>query len=280
MRYRRTVGDWVSHISIEIVLYVGAFLTLTPLLWMISASTKPAAEIFVFPIRWIPETFHFTQNIEAVFARVPFAQYYFNSVFVSTAATLIAVFFCTLAGYSFAKFHYPGRNVIFVLVLGTMMIPFQAVLIPLFLIVLRLDWVNTYQGLIVPGSITSFSIFLTRQYILSIPDELLDAARVDGCSEIRIFLTVVMPLAKPILSTMAIFSFLAHWNNYLWPLVIVNVARYRTLPLGLAMFQDEYSTAFNELMTASLLATIPVFLVFMAFQRHFIHSMMGAGIKG
>ena len=183
---------------------------------MLSTATKPASEVFSFPIRWIPETFQFFDNLQAVFKTVPFATYYFNSLFVSLAGTALTVLFCTLAGYSFAKFDYPGKNIIFVLVLGTMMIPFQAILIPLFLTVLKFNWTNSYVGLIVPGAITSFGIFLTRQYLLSLPSEFIDAARVDGCGEFRIFLTIVMPLAKPVLATLSILTFMNNWNDYLW----------------------------------------------------------------
>lgn len=280
MAFRGSIANSIGYWVIRIILYAGALFTLLPLLWMISASMKPAAEIFVFPVRWIPENFYFVENIQAVFKRVPFATYYMNSIIISVSGTLITLFFSTLAGYSFAKFDYPGKNIVFVLVLGTMMIPFQAVLIPLFMLILRFNWVNTYWGLIIPGAISSFNIFLTRQYILSIPNDLLDAARVDGCSEFRIFLTVILPLSKPVLATVSIFSFLAYWNDYLWPLIIINKAPYRPLSLGLAMFQNEYTTAFNELMTASLLSTIPVLLVFIMFQKHFVDSMMTAGVKG
>lgn len=270
----------VASLGVHIILYLGGLFSILPLLWMLSTATKPASEVFSFPIRWIPETFQFFDNLQAVFKTVPFATYYFNSLFVSLAGTALTVLFCTLAGYSFAKFDYPGKNIIFVLVLGTMMIPFQAILIPLFLTVLKFNWTNSYVGLIVPGAITSFGIFLTRQYLLSLPSEFIDAARVDGCGEFRIFLTIVMPLAKPVLATLSILTFMNNWNDYLWPLVIINNPRYRTISLGLAMFQGEYSTQFNLLMTASLLATIPVLLIFFVFQKQFVQSMMSSGLKG
>jgi len=265
---------------VHIILYAGGLLAVLPLLWMISTSTKPASEVFSFPIRWIPEQFQFVENLQAVFRTIPFATYYFNSLFVSLTGTALTVFFCTLAGYSFAKFNYPGKNIVFVLVLGTMMIPFQAIMIPLFLTVLRLNWTNSYLGLIIPGAVTSFGIFLTRQYLLAVPSEFIDAARVDGCGEFRIFLTIILPLAKPVLATLSILTFMNNWNDYLWPLVIINSPRYRTISLGLAMFQSEYSTQFNLLMTASLLATIPVLLIFFVFQKQFVQSMMSSGLKG
>ncbi|MGI6148120.1 MAG: carbohydrate ABC transporter permease [Firmicutes bacterium] len=275
-----TIRGRLLNLVVHIILYAGGLLAVLPLLWMISTSTKPASEVFSFPIRWIPEQFQFVENLQAVFRTIPFATYYFNSLFVSLTGTALTVFFCTLAGYSFAKFNYPGKNIVFVLVLGTMMIPFQAIMIPLFLTVLRLNWTNSYLGLIIPGAVTSFGIFLTRQYLLAVPSEFIDAARVDGCGEFRIFLTIILPLAKPVLATLSILTFMNNWNDYLWPLVIINSPRYRTISLGLAMFQSEYSTQFNLLMTASLLATIPVLLIFFVFQKQFVQSMMSSGLKG
>ena len=252
---------------------------LAPLAWMVSGAMKSNAEVTALPIRWVPGELRFFQNLRDLLAHVPYDRYYLNSVVVAVVATAGAVFFCSLIGYGLAKFDFPGRRLFFGFVLATMMVPGQLTLVGLYVVVKNLGWLNTYQGLIVPEMFGAFGIFLMRQALLTIPDELLDAARIDGAGEFRIFWQIVLPLVRPATATLAILSFTTHWDSFLWPLIVVtDKARY-TLPVGLRFFLSDYASYYNELMVGSLLALIPVIVVFLVFQRQFIQGVVSSGLK-
>jgi multiple sugar transport system permease protein len=210
----------------------------------------------------------------------PFGRYFFNSLIVGVCTTLLNVFFAALTGYGFAKYNFWGKNFLFISILSTLMIPFQAIMVPLFIIVRDFGWLNTYQGLIIPWAISAFGVFLMRQFILSIPNELMDAARIDGDSEFGIFWHVILPLSKTPLVTLAIFTFLDSWNNLLWPLIIITKTDMRTVSLGLTEFQTLHGTAYNLLMAGSTIATIPILLLFIFLQRYFIRGVVLSGLKG
>jgi multiple sugar transport system permease protein len=254
-------------------------LMIFPILWMVSSSLKMPDKIFSIPVQLIPHPLRLENYVEA--ARLaPLGRYFLNSIFVGFSITAISLFFSTLAGFGFAKYRFWGSSVLFIAVLSTLMIPFQVIMIPLFILVRNLGWLNTYAGLIIPASISGFGVFLMRQFILSIPDELLDAARIDGASEPGIFWHVILPLCKPPLTALGIFTFLDSWNNLLWPLIVVNKVEMRPIALGLTEYQTIHGTSYHYLMAAATLATIPILVLFVLLQRQFIRGVLISGLKG
>ena len=260
---------------------VGAFLMLLPFIWMILASLMTSAEVMARPLVWFPHNPQF-ENYIRLREVLPLSRMYFNSLFVALTTTLGILLTSSLSGYGFAKFQFPGRDLLFVLVLATIMIPFFVVLIPVFYIVKELGWVNSYWGLIVPNIVTAFGIFLMRQYMLSLPEELLDAARIDGASEFRIYWQIAVPLSAPALSALGILAFVYQWNNFLWPLVVVRSSDMWTIPLGLNSLKVYASSpqVINLQMAGSALAIVPVVLVFLALQRYFVQGIAMTGMKG
>lgn len=278
MRYR--LFKTGKKFSIHIVLFGGAFCALIPFAWMISTSLKPLDQVFTIPIQFIPKTLQL-KNFIIPFKQQPMLpRYFFNSIFVTSLITLSTVFFSALSGYSLAKFHYKGKTLLFLFILSTMMIPYQLLMVPHFLITKKFNLLNSYLGLILPYVMTPFGVFLMRQYILALPNELIEAARIDGCSEFRIFWNIVLPLCKPAISALTIFTFMLQWDNFSWPLIIVSRDRYMTLPLAILRFQGEYQTNYNIMMAVSLLAMLPVLIVFFVAQKRFIEGAVMSGMKG
>ncbi len=284
LRSGRRVGRTIGRVILYTVLGVGGLVMLLPLAWMLSTASKPLDEAISPSFSLLPSRFMLRPNLVSAFNHAPIAVFFKNSVIVSTCVVVGDVVISSLAGYSFAKFSYTGRDILFTMVLATMMIPSFVVVIPLFVVVYRLGWLNSYAGLIVPGLVSAFSIFLMRQWMLTIPNELLDAARVDGASEPYIFSRLVMPMSGPAIATIAIFTFGASWDSYIWPLLTVSEQSMYTIPLGLTFFQSQtfgrFQTLWNELMAVSFLAQIPTFAVFFLFQRQFIQGMHLSGLKG
>ncbi len=261
------------------LLVFGGVLMVLPVYIMLASSFKEPAAIFKIPIQWIPIPFR-PDNYPAAMKVAPFGRYFFNSIYVGLWTVVLNVFFSTLAGYGFAKYNFWGRNVMFLAILSTLMIPFQVIMVPLYIIVRNLGWLNSYTGLIVPWAISAFGVFMMRQFILSIPGELMDAARIDGASELGIFWHVILPLCKTPMVTLAIFTFLDSWNNLLWPLIIVTRVEMRTVALGLMEFQTLHGTSYHLLMAGATVATIPILLLFMFLQRYFIQGVVLSGLKG
>ncbi len=256
-----------------------SFLVLLPFFWMLSTSLKEAADVFRVPIQWIPADPQW-QNYPEGWARRDFTQYFLNSAFVAIAVTACTLLFSSLAGFGLAKYNFPGKKVLFILILSTLMVPFQVIMIPVFLLVRDLGWLDSYLGLIVPQALTAFGVFLVRQYLVTLPDSLLDAARIDGASEPLIFTAIVLPMCKPVLSVLAIFTFRSNWDSLLWPLIVVSMNRLRTLPLGLSMFISDYDIEEHLMMAVAVAASIPVFLLFLAAQKHFTKGISLSGMKG
>ncbi|NPV65918.1 MAG: carbohydrate ABC transporter permease [Anaerolineae bacterium] len=256
-----------------------AFVLMIPLFYMLSTSFKLPSEVFDLPIRWIPEQLHFENYIQPLQEK-PFLRWMFNSAFVATIVTILNVLTSALAGYSFAKFTYPGRDLLFGFILATFMIPLEAMIVPLFVLVKDLGWLNSYIGLIIPAGGSAFGIFMMRQHMIAMPDELMEAARIDGASEFRIFWNVVLPISQSALVSLAIFAFMWNWNSFLYPLLVASQDAYRTLPLGLASFESAYSTNYPQLMAVSFLSMLPVLILFFVLQNRFIESMALSGIKG
>jgi multiple sugar transport system permease protein len=268
-----------SRFLVYLMVAVGAIVFFLPVLYMLSSSLKQSSEIFKIPFQWIPSPF-VPENYTDAMKIAPFGRYFLNSLIVGICTTLLNVFFAALTGYGFAKYSFWGKNFLFIAILSTLMIPFQAIMVPLFIIVRGFGWLNTYLGLIIPWAISAFGVFLMRQFILSIPNELLDAARIDGDSELGIFWHVILPLSKTPMITLAIFTFLDSWNNLLWPLIIITKPEMRTVSLGLTEFQTLHGTSYNLLMAGSTIATIPILILFISLQRYFIRGVVLSGLKG
>lgn len=283
-RARHATGYYVSRFAGQFLLYaaviLGLLLFCVPVYYMVTTSFKAESEVFALPIHWIPHEFS-PQNYPEAFAVAPFGLYFYNSLVVAVVVVLSTLFFSALAGYGFAKFSFPGKNVAFILVLSTLMIPFQVLLIPLYLLVYSLGWANNYAGLIIPGALSAFGVFMMRQFCITLPDELLDAARIDGAGEIRIFWVIVLPLLMPPLASLAIITFLGSWNNFLWPLIVVNKDYLFTLPVGMTVFSQPLRQPYwTYIMAVSTVATIPVIIVFLLLQRYFIQGVVLSGLKG
>jgi multiple sugar transport system permease protein len=261
-------------------LLIGAALAvLFPLLWMLSVSFMQPGEASAFPPPLLPA--HATlANYHELFERAGMGRYLFNSLLIATAITVLSLAFNLSAGYAFAKLRFAGRERLFRTLLGALVIPAQVTMIPLFLMMKWLGLVNTYGGVIVPALASVFGIFLVRQYARSIPDELLEAARLDGAGEWRIFLRIVLPLLKPIVVTLAIFTFLASWNDFMWPLIVLSDQFWQTAPVALAGLSREHVQD-NELMMAGSVVTIlPVLALFLVLQRHYLRGLMLGAVKG
>ncbi len=258
-----------------------ALLFLIPFIWMVSSSLQTEAEIASTSIRWIPETFHW-ENYVNVFKAMPLWTYFQNSIFVTSLFILGTLLSSSLVAYAFSVLKWPGRDKIFILVLATMMLPMQVTMIPVFVLYKNLGWLNTFKPLIVPAFFGggAFNIFLLRQFFLTIPRELFDSARIDGCSEFQIYWRIVLPLAKPALATVGIMTFLFTWNDFLGPLIYLSDKMKSTMALGIVMFVGQHKTEWASLMVASVLMMLPVILLFFFFQRYFIRGFMMSGIKG
>jgi multiple sugar transport system permease protein len=255
-----------------------AFAFLVPILWMTVMSFQEGGKMFNLRTEWIPAIWHF-ENYPNAISRAPFVQYFINSGIVSMIVMAGNVVFCTLAGYGLAKFHFRGSGLVLLLILSTLMLPLEVTLVPTFLIVHKFEWINTYQGIVAPLLIDAFGVFLMRQSIISIPSDYIEAARIDGAGELRILLQIIVPQCLPALSVLAIFSFRDSWDQFLWPLTVVSIDRLRTYPLGLVQFGEEFGNPATEQMAIAVLATLPVFLLFMILQRSINRGFGLSGLK-
>ena len=298
-RRRRSPWYWLAYV----ILVPGAILFIAPFAWLVSASFQSIGDIFSWPVQWLPEN-PTTEGYRRFLGIGPQPtdsddspeawRWFANSIFVATSVTVLQLFFNSLAAYVFAKREFPGKNVIFLLFLASMMIPGQITLIPNYLVIKHIPlfggndilgqggsgWLDTYWGLIVPGVVSAFGIFLLRQYMASIPDELLDAARIDGANEFSIYARVVLPLCGPALAATGIFTFQAAWEDFFWPLIVVSSPDKYTAPLGLALFVVDRRTQWDVLFAGSVIATLPMIIVFIIFQRRFIQGISVSGLKG
>lgn len=268
----------VAKVFIYLALIVGGIIMMIPFLWMVLGAFKPLKEIMVFPPTFLPEEPTLMNFIE-VFERIPFARYYLNTAFVTIIPTIVTVMTAAMAGFGFAKYKFKGAKVMFWMIIATMMIPYPVTIVPLYVMAFNVGLVNTYAGLIVVGLCSAFGIFLMRQFILTIPDALLDAARIDGCSEFRIFFNIILPLTKPAVATLTLFTFINHWNSYIWPLMIINSDKLRTLSIAIPMFNGQYEQYPNLIYAASLMSLLPVIGLFIFSQRYFVEGITLSGMK-
>ena len=251
---------------------------LLPLVWMLLTSFKPESEIVAFPPRLFPHSFT-VQHYVDVWSRIPFARLYLNTIVFAGAVTLVSLLFDSMTAYALARLNFRGRNVVFVAILIMLMLPFQVTLVPLYDLLSNLGWTNTLHGLIVPRATNAFGIFFLRQFFLSLPKDLEEAARVDGAGEFRIYRQIVMPLALPALLTLGLFHFMYNWNDLLWPLLINQDPMRQTLPAGLAQFMGQHVVEYGLLMAASVMALMPVIVFFLLIQRRFVEGVATTGIK-
>jgi multiple sugar transport system permease protein len=269
----------LQRIILYTLLIIGALLALLPMLWMLSASLMPTGEASTFPPHFLPSS-PTLAHYRDLFTRLSLGRYLFNSAFIAIVVTATSLVINAMAGYAFAKLRFRGRDRVFRGLSAGLVLPVQVSMLPLFLLLKNLGLINTYWGVIIPGLASIFGIFLVRQYALSIPDEMLDAARVDGASELRIFWTIVVPGILPILATLAIWTFLATWNDFMWPLIVLSDESKYTLPVALANLSGEHVQDTELMMAGSVITVIPVMLVFLFLQRYYIQGVMAGSVKG
>ncbi|GGR29334.1 carbohydrate ABC transporter permease [Deinococcus ruber] len=268
-------------VLLYVALFAGAALTLFPFAWMLLTSLKPFAELFT--LGFLPQA-PTTDNYAQVLQKTEYVRWFLNSLLVAGLSTLSVLFFDSLAGYTLAKFDFPGKNLIFILILATLMIPTEMLILPWYVSVvhlhLSLNTPGAYLSIMFPGLMSAFGVFLMRQFFESLPNDLLEAARIDGMGEFAIFRRVALPLVRPALASLAIFTFLGNYNSFLWPLVVIQKPEFRTLPVGVALFSGEAGTQWGLIMAASSLAVIPVLIVFAMFQKQIIEGIVLTGMKG
>jgi multiple sugar transport system permease protein len=271
--------DRMARLVLYAVLIAGLLVVVGPFLWMLLSSVKPEHEIRQVPPTWLPEAFTWN-NYQSLFSRLNFPRYFTNSLIVALAITAGNVVFCSALGYALAKLRFAGSRVLFAIVLATLMVPGMVTFVPQFVLVSNLGLVNSYAGLILPFLAGPFGVFLMRQFLLSIPDDLIEAARVDGAGELRIFWRVVLPLCRPALATLGILTFLSSWNSFLWPLVVATTEDKYTLPVALALYSvGQNRTDFGLLLAGAVVVVLPVLVVFTILQRHFLQGIATTGLK-
>ena len=273
---RSAASKWLLYT----VVTLGFVAVITPFVWMILGSFKGQGELLRVPPTWWPES-PTLENYRTLFGKQSFLRYFFNSAFVAVVITVANVTFSSMVGYALAKLTFRGKKLVFALVMGTLMIPGMVTFVPLFVLVANLGMVDSYPGLILPFLVTPFGVFLMRQFIMQLPDDLLDAGRIDGAGELRIFRQIILPLCGPALATLGILTFLGSWNNFLWPLVVAQTQNYYTLPVALALFSNnqQFIPNYGVLMAGATVVVVPVLVVFLIFQRRFIEGIATTGIK-
>ncbi len=281
MGARRNTGrDWVKVVLMYGLLSAIALIMLLPLLWLVSTSFKsPTENIFQFPPQFFPESPTF-ENFIRVWETSPFGRYFFNSTLIAVITVASNLLLCSLAAYPLARLNFKGRELLFSLVVSTILIPFQIVMIPLYILTVRLGLTNTYLGVIFPSIASAFGIFLMRQAFQSVPKELEEAARIDGCSELGIWWHIMIPSVRPALVTLAIFVFIGSWSDFLWPLLILDRPEYYTLPLGVARLAGSFSLDWRLIAAGSVISIAPIILFFVTAQRYIVPSETGSGVKG
>ena len=271
--------DRTQRALIYSLLAIGALLALLPMMWMVSASLMPSGEASTFPPHFFPTKITFAHYFD-LFTRLSLGRYLANSAFIAITVTILSLAINSMAGYAFAKLRFRGRDKLYRVLSAALVLPVQVSMLPLFLLLKNMGMINTYWGVIIPGLSSIFGIFLVRQYALSIPEEMLDAARVDGASELRIFWSIVVPGIVPILATLSIWTFLATWNDFMWPLIVLSDESHYTLPVALANLSGEHVQDTELMMAGSVITVIPVLLVFLFLQRYYIQGVMAGSVKG
>jgi multiple sugar transport system permease protein len=262
------------------ILIVGAFVMILPFFWMVTTACKSPPELSTLPVRWIPDNPVCIENFQALYDQSPnFNRYLFNSALVTVARTFGQLVTCSLAAYGFARFKFPGRGLVFALCLGLLMVPFQAIVIPEFILMRDFGWLNRFQALLIPGIFSAFALFLLRQAFLQIPLELEESALIDGANPLQVLWHITLPLSVPAITAFAVITVQAAWNDFLFPLIVANSPDTRVVTIGISLLQGERNTPFNILMMGSFIATVPMLILFVVLQRYFIEGVSMSGIK-
>ncbi|MFJ5716114.1 carbohydrate ABC transporter permease [Neobacillus sp. NPDC093127] len=260
------------------LLIVGVILSIAPFYWMIVGSTHPSGEIFRVPPKLLPGG-SLAKNFQTLSESLGIAKIFWNSLFIAIVYTFVSTLISAMAGYAFAKYRFKGKNIFFFVILCSLMIPFQVTLIPLFEMMVVFDWLNTYQAIILPSLAAPFAIYLMRQNMQAVPDSIIEASRVDGAGELKIFFSVILPVTRPALAAVAIFQFMAQWNSLLWPLITLNSKEMFTLPVALSSLIGMARIDYGQLMLGTTLSTIPIMIFFLLLQKHFISGILGGSVK-
>nr|WP_309098658.1 carbohydrate ABC transporter permease [Fredinandcohnia onubensis] len=267
-----------SKVLIYGLLLIGVIISIGPFYWMIVGSTLPTGQIFSLPPKLSPGDF-LAKNFASLKDSLGIARIFWNSIFIAIVYTVLSTLIAAMAGYAFAKFRFKGKNVIFFIILCSLMIPYQVTLIPLFEMMVTFDWLNTYQAIILPTLASPFAIYLMRQNMLSVPDSIIEASRVDGAGEIKIFFTIVLPVVRPALAAVSIFLFMSQWNSLIWPLITLNSKEMFTLPVALSSLIGLARIDYGQLMLGTALSTLPIMVFFLLMQKHFISGILGGSVK-
>lgn len=277
VQYRRKIhlGPWISTVILGFV----AFLFLIPFVWMVSTALKPADEVFASPPSLIGSAIQF-HNFADAWNYLPFGKFMINGLIVATIGTILNVFTSALAAYAFSRINWKGRSKVFFLYLMTLMVPQEVLIVPMFIMMQKLGWVNSYYALILPWAFTAFGTFLLRQFMLTLPDELEEAATIDGASKFRVFTQIILPLAAPAMLTLGVFTFIGYWNSFLWPLLIISDVNMATVPLGLNMFMGQTGNQWNMLMAASTISVLPAAILVALVQKYLVSGIALSGLGG
>ena len=269
-----------EKILLYTVLIIGALVSIFPFYWMFVSATRPSADVFAFP----PKLFfggNLLENIKSLNNEINLWRVFFNSIAIASIYTVITAFLSALAGYALAKFEFKGKTIIFTAIMLTMMLPAQAKMVPLFEIMAGLNWTNTYQAVILPDIASAFGIFLMRQNMLKVPDAIIESARIDGCSEFKIFLKIIFPTMRPALAALAIYMFIFQWGNFMWQLIVLNANNMKTLPVALATLQQNNTHIdYGQILIGTTLTVIPVMILFVLLQKQFVAGIFGGSVKG
>lgn len=270
---------FVSKTGIYLILSLLSIMIFIPFLWMLSSSLKSSQDVFVFPMQWIPEKLEW-ENYKLIWTKIPLVLFFKNSFKLTIFITILQVLTSSFAAYAFAKMEFKGRNILFLCYVATIAVPWQVYMIPQFILIRKLNLVDTHIGLILMQAFTAFGVFLMRQSYLSVPNELSEAARIDGLNEYGIYARIILPLSKAVMATLVIFSFVNTWNDYMGPMIYINSTELKTIQLGLRMFISQYSADYNLIMAAALVSLVPVGILFLSMQRFFIEGIATSGLKG
>ena len=268
-----------SLVATYVILVAGSIIMFVPVIWIVFSSFKSLQEIYLSPPTFFPSEW-ITSNYREAISQFPFMRYLWNSVFVTATATALTLFINSMAAFALSKYYFPGRDIIFIFMLATLMVPVRVIMLPVYLMIARLGMANTLAGIIIPPSATPTGVFILRQYMLTIPDELIDAAKMDGAGHLQVYTKIILPLATPALAVLTVFSVMWRWNDFLWPLIVINRERLFTLQLALARFRGELVTDWNYVLSMTVLSIIPIMFVFVFMQRYLVKGIASTGLKG
>lgn len=274
MRVRKVIWYCFVYVTLTVI----GITTVFPFIWMLATSLKDRTELYQYPLVFFPEKLRWENYVQALEA-APFHLFFFNSILVAVVVTILQLIACSMGAYAFARLEFRGRDKIFLGYLGTMMIPAQVTMVPMFLVFSKLELIDTYWALILPGIFSAYGTFLLRQFFMTIPKNLEDAVKIDGGGYWRCFCQIILPLSKPALATLGTFTFLGNWNNFMWPLLVTNTVKMKTLPVGITYFVGQYSIMWNLLMAAASLTLIPMIIVYLFAQKYFVEGITLTGLK-